>query len=204
MWYFYDTKCWPMLSHLHWEFRSLSRSQKCDQSKCVINIILKLAKNRHSFIIITNFNIMTHKCMRIQNGTTIRIFIIILPSQVTQTEWLSQSQICLQYKCGMKNNLRSTKNNHQRDNFAILTTSCSSSGETWSGRWRSWTCWRARSFCSCTRRTTTGGARCASSLNSKTLIIIRIRIGRYQCQSFTTVALNRCNIINSSYTGVFP
>ena len=52
---------------------------------------------------------------------------------------------------------------------AWLTT-LSSAGGTLSGRWRSWTCWRARSCCSCTRRTTTAGARCASSLNSKTIV----------------------------------
>ena len=59
---------------------------------------------------------------------------------------------------------------HQNHHNHFVTTWSASSGETWKGRWRSWTCWRARSCCSCTRRMTTGGARCASSLNSKSLI----------------------------------
>ena len=59
---------------------------------------------------------------------------------------------------------------HQNHHNNFVTTWSSSSGETWKGRWRSWTCWRARSCCSCMRRMTTGGAKCASSLNSKSLI----------------------------------
>ena len=117
---------------------------------------------------------------------------------------------------------------HQNHHNHFVTTWSSSSGETWKGRWRSWTCWRARSCCSCTRRMTTGGARCASSLNSKSLIPQRENLNKLFFWQFIPDWVeidsccgrllqfwesDHCNWVGSfllpfrqwsSFTGVFP